>query len=676
LEQRIVGFESRAGQQTMVREITEKMTQPNHCVIEAGTGVGKSLAYLIPGIWLAKTTGHKVVVATHTIPLQEQIVKKDLAMLSEALPFTFKSALVKGKSNYLCLRAWLAYLHQARDRSLEERLLALSVLVWLRETRSGDFQELPYGTGYWEVQVETNADVEACNPVKCAHGDVCFFMRARRQANQADLLVANHSLLFADIKAGRAILPEYDYLVVDEAHHLVDTAIEQFGSFISGKRIRAVLDRVNRIKGGSLVHQIRQKARSEQVLAYLVTLPQLAEQAKEQAAELFYLLEDILGKGHTYRFTEHSCGEPWWDSLETQLENLRNRVQQLDQALQRLSDGLAQEEDEDAQGINYDLTGCRGQLSMISEGFPYYLETQDPQRVTWLERSGRQILWRTCPIEVSALLRELLFNQTRSVILTSATLSVAGSFKYLYQDAGLETATQSLQVESPFCYEQQTRLFVVRDVFAADDSLVAGTAVSQAERLAQFLSQLAHILHGKTLVLFTAHQLLRATYDVLGNILDGAGEGIGILAQGIHGDRSAILEEFRHHPRNIILGASSYWEGIDLPGAMLECVVLVKLPFWSPSIPLIEARCDWLKLQNRNAFYDFMLPQAVVRFKQGFGRLIRTKTDRGYVIVLDDRLIKKSYGETFIRSLPTPSYQVGEAGKVLDRIRQFESVRV
>ncbi|MDR3287919.1 MAG: DEAD/DEAH box helicase [Peptococcaceae bacterium] len=673
LEQCIDGFENRPGQRSMAKEVLDGLTQARHCVLEAGTGVGKSLAYLLPSVWWAQKTGGKVVVATHTIPLQEQIVAKDLRVIEAALPFSFKTALVKGKSNYLCLKEWLSYLRQAREESVGERIAVLSVLVWLRETLAGDFQELPYGLGYKELQAKIHADVEACNAAKCAQAELCFLWRARRQANQADLLIVNHSLLFADIKTGGMILPEYDYLVIDEAHHLFDTAVAQLGCYLSQDRVIRVLERLVRAKGGAFYTQVSQKLGRLAAIApqcswarfrdCLAALPEAVDLAKNQATELFLLLESIVGKQGSRRIRESDQNASWWEGLNVQLDNLSGRIAEIDRALEKLIEFIAEEHDEEIQDLLYEMSGLRAQLAMISEGFPYFLAVDHPQRVSWLEKQGRRVVWRSCPIEVSETLRECLFNRLHSVILTSATLTVADSFNHFCQEIGLPPDIRCVQVESPFCYEEQLKLFVVRSLLDAGQSMSGQGAV-----LADFLARVVRIWQGRTLALFTSHRLLQEVYQALESKL----EDTALLGQGINGGRSAILDEFRQNSNTLILGTNSFWEGIDLPGDILKCVILVKLPFWAPGIPLIEARSEWLARQNQDPFNEYLLPQAVLRFKQGFGRLIRTKTDQGCIIVLDDRIVQKSYGKIFLRSLPVRELQAAATEDILAQITRLE----
>jgi len=671
LERNLPGFESRSGQLAMAKAVTQALVNSEHLIVEAGTGTGKSFAYLIPGLWWAKKTGRKVVVSTHTIPLQEQISGKDVPVLQQVLPFAFKCSVVKGKGNYLCLKRWLVHLQNCGDLNVEERVASLSVLVWLRQTRSGDFQELPATAGIAKIWPRLNADGEACMPARCPHAAVCFFLRARRQAEEADLLIVNHSLFFSDIRTNYQILPEHRFLVVDEAHHFYSSAQEHLGVSLAAESVERIVARLHHVHGLSFYANQRQRLGRLAVAVpsvpwdafkeLLEELPGRCESVSEQAGELFRLLAEVLGDRLSLRLVPGHRKEPWWPVLTTQLENLAGRFDDLDQLLRRLSGVLEGEEADEVQDLFYELNGYRMELETLTEGLPYFLNVEDLGRVTWLELSGARLLLRNAPVDVSELLRDQVFARLQAVILTSATLSVAGSFAHFIAEIGFPPEAHSFQVESPFAYDEQMQLLVVRDLIAAQ-----GEERVNAARIAGFVGEVAALMRGRTLVLFTSHQLLRATYYPLQAQLQQ--QNIGILAQGIDGSRGALLEEFKRSPEAVLLGANSFWEGIDIPGEALSCVIMVKLPFWPPNLPLIEARAELLVHRGRDAFRELHLPQAVIRFKQGFGRLIRSKADRGLVIVLDSRVVDKSYGRYFLGSLPLQAHVRGQAEVILRKI--------
>lgn len=676
LEANLVGYESRLGQYNMAKAVANALQTSNHLVVEAGTGTGKSYAYLIPSLWWAKKTRKKVVVATHTIPLQEQLFKKDLPILSKVLPFSFKGALLKGKGNYLCLKKWLWLQNYYQDLKANEKLALLSIMIWLRETMSGDWQEISQIPNLPRIWRDLNADYESCIPSKCNEASRCFMLSARRKAEEADIVIVNHSLLFSDIKTENNVLPEYHELVIDEAHHLHQSALEQLGSEISLEQILRTLDLLYRPAGGSLYGNIKARpgvwARLmpieiwDRFLGLLEEVPENCQAIFEQAKEVFAIYDQILGRDLAYRLTVQSRKEKWWELLEIQIENLRGRLGRTIDLLRKMINLLSGLEIEECEELGYEISGRTRDLELIRECFILALQVDDSIRVSWLERSNRLTL-KTSPVDVSEVLKEKLFSRLDTTILTSATVSISGSFHHFLEDVGLSQDTHTLIVESPFDYEHQMRFFVVRDLLNANQG-----DLFLVKEVARFIADVTERMQGRTLVLFTSHQFLREIHFPLKQRLEEI--GLNVFAQGVDGSRKAILEEFLKNPKSVLLGANSFWEGIDIPGEKLSCVMLIKLPFWPPSMPLIAARSEYLEARGKNAFNDFLLPEAVLRFKQGFGRLIRSKSDRGIVILCDARAIAKPYGKTFLTSLPVQTHVRVTKTQILDRIDNWLDV--
>ncbi|WP_199241756.1 helicase C-terminal domain-containing protein [Desulfosporosinus sp. Sb-LF] len=676
LEQSLPGYESRSGQVKMAKLIAEALTSSQHVVVEAGTGTGKSFAYLIPSIWSAKNTGQKVVVATHTIPLQEQLLKKDIPILETVLPFQFRASVLKGKGNYCCLKKWQACLVNPREISgMDQNLAILSILVWLRETQAGDIQELSNVPGLKQIWSSLGADNETCFPGRCSEAGVCFLLRARKKAEEADVLIVNHSLLFSDLKTDYNVLPEYHQLVIDEAHQIYQTALQHLGSDLSLESIERIVDNIGRPTGPNFYGTVKQRLGS---LTHLVPsvpwdvftkrlegIPDSCPTILEQAEELFELLSMLLGTERTFRFVESHTTKPWWEGLNVQIENLVGRIKSLVTILESLGSILIGEDADEAEELRYILAGHQRELNALVETLTQVINPHNPKQVTWLEQSSRLYL-KTSPIEVSDILEEKIFSRLDAVVLTSATLSISDSFEHFLNDIGLPQETITARVDSPFDYERQMRFFVVKK---GTNSL--NSDEEKALELSEFIAEVAERMNGRTMVLFTAHKLLRETYVSLGSKL--ARIGIETLAQGVHGERSTLLEAFKRNPKSVLLGANSFWEGIDIPGETLSCVILIKLPFWPPTLPLIEARSEFLKSQGRNPFQELLLPEAVIRFKQGFGRLIRSKGDRGVVILLDDRIIQKYYGRFFLNSLPIRTHMRGENNLILRKLEEWNT---
>ncbi|WP_206812278.1 helicase C-terminal domain-containing protein [Paradesulfitobacterium ferrireducens] len=670
LEQSLNGYESRSGQVKMAEAVTSALTGSGHAVIEAGTGTGKSLAYLIPALWWARTTGKKVVVATHTIPLQEQLYAKDLPLLRQALPFPFQSALLKGRGNYLCLKKWTEHLGTISELPLEERLASLSILSWLRQTVSGDVQELARFQGIDGVWQRVGADTDGCYPKRCPYSGICFLLRARKQAEEADVIVVNHSLLFSDMRADYNVLPEHQYLVVDEAHHFQEVALEQMAVKISLEQIKLFLDKLYRQGGGGFIAHLKSRLRKhEEELpdfdwisfnADASELPELGQAVLAQAFELFEFLKGIIGSEQTLRLTAEQRRQAWWEVFAVQAENLRQRLQGVSANLDRIVSLLAKQDVELLEESLYELGGNCARLQEFIEVLSLIFEEDTLERVDWLERFPSLCL-KSSPVEVSAILAEKIFSRLETAVLTSATISIAGDFSHFLRENGLPLTTRTLKVESPFDYERQMRFYVVKD-------LHEGVNLSGAQ-VAHFISSVVERMRGRTLVLFTSHLFLRETHGYLTEFLEHS--GVEVLGQGIDGGRKSVLEQFLANPQSVLLGANSFWEGIDIPGDPLSCVIMVKLPFWPPTLPLIEARSELLSAQGHNAFREYLLPEAVIRFKQGFGRLIRSKADRGIVILLDARVIHKSYGSVFLSSLPLLKHVRAEREQVLAGVESW-----
>ncbi len=671
LENNLKGYESRLGQVKMAKAVGEALMNSTHLVSEAGTGTGKSYAYLIPSLWWSKKNSKKVVVATHTIPLQEQLFKKDLPILAQILPFSFRGEILKGKGNYLCLKKWLALQNNSLDLELEVRLAALSVLVWLRETEVGDYQEIAQIPNLDKIWSEINAEEENCQPGKCPQAKRCFMLQARKKAESADLIIVNHSLLFSDIKTERNILPEFHQLVIDEAHHLHQAALQQLGNEISFEEITQALNLLSRPLAGSFYGNIKFRAKFwEQALPLQIweefrgKLEEIPEASKEllcQAEEVFASFTQILGDEISFRLTPDIWDKDWWETLQVQIENFQGRLEHIIKILKDLYQLVASLDDEDSQSLGQEIGARMRKFEEIKECFILALQLELPTRVSWLEKSYQRLILKTAPVDVSDILREKLFQPLDSVILTSATLSISNSFDHFLQKIGLDENVNTLIVQSPFEYQEQMQLVVVQDLVKENSR-----DLFEPEEVAEFIAAVGERMEGRTLVLLTSHRFLREIHLPLSSRL--AESDIDLLAQGIDGGRQALLESFRQNPKSILLGANSFWEGIDIPGDQLSCVILLKLPFGPPSQPLTAARSEYLQSPGKNPFYELLLPEAVIRFKQGVGRLIRSKTDRGLVIICDKRVIEKRYGRTFLNSLPLKTHVRTTQEQITDEI--------
>jgi len=691
-------YEHRPQQLQMAEAVTQAFNQGRHLLVEAGTGTGKSLAYLIPAIAWARQNHEKVAISTYTINLQEQLWNKDIPFLQEALQGTalagFSAALVKGRSNLICLRKWEEAATGADFlTSLEERVFHMRLASWLAKTQTGDKSELnlSFEQERWWQQVQSES--ETCLGPKCRwFRNHCFAFRARRQARDADILVLNHAMLMADINTGNELLPPFRHLVVDEAHHLEAVATQNLGVRLENWDVTSALLHLYRSAGQGMLPVLRRRvldgrripARppvglpSEDHVERLIDLTLACRSGVDELFGLCAQIVDAYGRGEeettrSLRLTEAVRSGPLWESLDAARANAAARLRQLSQGLLALGEALEELDPpiRDVERTVIDIQKQSGILYQSAKAMDQVLLQPGEGDVTWIEASGRResprIVLRSAPINVGDVLRERLFERLRSVVMTSATLAVNGGFEHLKQRLGLaglppDRLTSGV-VTSPFAYRRQALLCVADDMPSPRD--VTDREFTQA--VEGFLRSYLVKAGGRTLVLFTSHRQLRQVYGDLKDDLEG--EGLCLLGQGLDGSRGRLVEEFRDDSRSILFGSASFWEGVDIPGDGLTSVIMVRLPFMPPDDPVMEARIEDLERRGISSFGNLSLPQAIIRFKQGFGRLVRTGTDRGVVIVLDSRLSpgRSRYGRQFLRSLPGPSTFVGPQEQVIER---------
>ncbi|MBE3589047.1 MAG: DEAD/DEAH box helicase [Thermoanaerobacteraceae bacterium] len=675
-------YEYRPQQKKMVAAIAGALAEEKYLLLEAGTGTGKSLAYLIPALQRSLKTGQRAVVSTHTINLQEQLWQKDIPLVKKALGWPFRAALVKGRQNYLCLRRWLHSL-TVQDWTAREAAFYGRILVWARETTTGDKNELNLTRDEQELWLSLCADGEACQGTGCRwFSRECYVTRSRRLAEAANLVVVNHSLLLSDIRAENRVLPAYGCLIIDEAHHLEDAATEQLGLSVSRSGLSRWLNTLNRLLG-----RLSDVPPGENSPAWPALLQQAQEgrQRAGKGVELFFnTLQQLVvshgekkGEGnaprHQLRLRPGSKSDLTND-LQGEYGNLRLYIQELLSGLEKINSLLEDWSEEEiwaghARDLSQVLSTGRkmaGELDCIMKG-------ELDNHVYWVEvergKENAAVILRAAPVQVNTVLYEHLYKDKKAIIFTSATLSVEESFDHFMERAGLNLLpagqVMTMQVDSPFSYESQSLLCVVRDLPLPGE----GSGAIYSEALAISLLDLAEITGGRMLVLFTSHQMLQETYNRLKPVCEE--RDILLLGHNLDGSRWNLVEEFRTTTRAILFGASSFWEGVDIPGPALSCVVMVKLPFWSPGVPVIEARLEELARQGKDGFRHFSLPQAIIRFKQGFGRLIRTEQDRGVVVVLDGRLLTKKYGRQFLNSLPLKSHIRGDMHLITRQIARW-----
>lgn len=689
------GYEERPQQLDMVRSVAEAMKESKHLIVEAGTGTGKSLAYLIPAVYFAKATGQRVVVATHTINLQEQLKERDIPLLEKVIDFPFDISVFKGRGNYLCMRKVATNVnHPGLLTDHNEITFFVRMLTWLLETEGGDREELSLNGPQADNWSKVGSGADSCINKACPWFRNCYYHRARAKAQHADVLITNHSLVLTDIKADHNVLPGYEYLVLDEAHHMEDEATKHLGTEVSYLQLYGALNRLLRDSNKGLLFQLLQKvdvlqeADADKYGNLRVTVEKLMEQIDEVRTaneDIFAQIKDFILKNatgtdqgrKTLRLTDEMF-EPedvqhLWAQVASAGENLQTEVR----TLRKLAGSMEEQtedlvKDELFAGL---ITDINGQVKEIDQGWNdlafFMRSVGSEQSVLWMEaldneQTVRPIVWLySAPIDVGPLLNTHLYSKKESVVLASATLTINQDFKYAIKQLGLWESQDTdrlltLNVDSPFQYKKQSLLCVPTDCLPVKGVQEDVFTTSFAESL----TNLARVSQGRMLVLFTSHRMLRETYHKVKPQL--AEHGITVLAHGVDStSRHRLVTEFQRHPRAVLFGANSFWEGVDIPGEDLSLLVIARLPFWPPNQPIVEARTEKLERDGRNAFMEYSVPQAIIRFKQGFGRLIRTKKDRGAIVIYDRRIVDSRYGRHFIKSLPGPWFYQGTEREVL-----------
>ena len=608
LSQVMEGYEAREGQRVMAREVARVMEEGGVSLVEGGTGVGKTLAYLVPSALFALEGDARVVISTSTKSLQDQVVNKDLPLVQRLLGEGgrhFLAAALKGRNNYLCLHR----LKAAVERGEVDR----DVVEWAHKTVHGDLETAPK-VGLSHL---LGSRWEYCLGKSCGYRELCFYQRAWKRAEEAHLVVVNHHLLLSHLVAEKKGLPFFERLIVDEAHRLERTALEVLGESCVISRL---LRQVQGLTGLGLA------------LGMGTDFLQDLEDLKRRLSRSLTFLRGLLPQGRVAVWEMEALEE-----VEEELSNLSLAMEEV--ALR--GEGWLRRQGEEAPlhrevalGVGELLAGARV-LEKWAQG--------PREMVRWAETRRGEVPWisfHLVPLEVSSILGEGLFTMVDGVVLTSATLSVAGSMAHIREALGVPFHAREVFLPSEFDYEEQVRLVVVR-------SVPPPLSPAYQERLLEVLSSILRERGGGALLLFTAYRVMEGAVEVL----RGEFPHLNFYVQGEEG-RDALVRTFREDPCGVLVGVESFWEGIDLPGECLKTLVLVKLPFKSPQDPLIAARSRWYQEQGKDPFTDYLLPEAVLVFRQGFGRLIRTKEDRGVVYLLDSRVLDKGYGRVFLSSLP------------------------
>ena len=667
-------FEDRPSQRDMAAYVADTYNEGGVSLLEGGTGVGKSFAYLVPAIAWARANGERTVVSTNTINLQEQLVGKDLPLLARALadPEPPRFALLKGWRNYVCLaRLELAASGQGSLFEAEREAELLALRAWAARTSDGSLADLTDQPSD-EVWDEVSAEADLCTRLACPQFDRCFVFAARRRAAEADVVVVNHHLLASDLAVRRAqdnwqeaaVLPPYRRLVLDEAHHVEDTAAEHLGADVTSRGVLRLLGRLERNGKGlvpALLAELQQRddllSKASVDLLRMGVLPEVTG-ARAHAERLFVILAERLGAEPVLRLTDGFAADPVWAlGLDVALDNFIAVLGRIRDGVETVAERLELDEEPDQRAQRVaELRGVVRRLQAVQDGLLLALRPQDGSAtVRWIERRGGRALGSlpfpvalaAVPLDLSGILQETLFERVDTVLLTSATLTAGGDFGFLKDRLGLAHPFPRVKYEavlpSPFDYGEQCLFGIPTDVpDPRADELGHDAAVVRAVR------DIACASDGGVFALFTSHAALRRAASAL---RAGIGERWPLLIQG-EGQRDQLLRRFRDLGSAILLGTDSFWEGVDVPGRALRALILAKLPFKVPSEPLTAARLERLEEQGLDGFRHYLLPHAALKLKQGFGRLIRSRSDFGVVVLLDQRIIRRSYGAVLLASLP------------------------
>jgi ATP-dependent DNA helicase DinG len=686
------GYEDRPSQRDMAAHIADAYNDGGVVVLEAGTGVGKSFAYLVPALAWARANKERTVVSTNTINLQEQLVGKDLPLLARGLSegeYVPTFALLKGWRNYVCLsRLEQAVTHQQNLLEPERIQELMGLFEWAGRTRDGTLGDLTVApTG--EVWDEVSAEPDLCTRLRCPQFDRCFLFRARRRAAEADVVVVNHHLLSADLAVRQAsdnwqeaaVLPPYQRLILDEAHHLEDVSAAHLGVQVTSRSVRRLLGRFERAGRGlvpalsvelSGSGDLLSRASLDVLQGHLV--PALVD-ARRATEALFARLAGRLGEipGGVLRVGDDFAEDPVWDQgLTGDLHAALSAFRRMRDDVELIADRLgAGEVTERRAQLLQEIRGVVRRLETVAEGLTQTLQpgSKEVPTVRWVERAdsrGVHVALHAVPLDLAPILRETLFDRLRTVVLTSATLAAGGDFTFLEKRTGLAIEPNPVTVRevlpSPFDYGAQCLFGVPTDLpDPRDDELGHDQAV------AQVVEDLAAASDGGMFVLFTSHAALRRLASALRN---GPATRWPLLVQG-EAPRDQLLRRFRESGRAILLGTDSFWEGVDVPGRALRALVLCKLPFKVPGEPLTAARLERLAEQGEDGFWSYLLPHAALKLKQGFGRLIRSRRDVGVVVLLDRRVVTKRYGPAVIEGLPPADQVIGSWAEVRTKCEDF-----
>ena len=680
----IPNYEIREGQIQMSKAIYKSLLNEQILLSEAGTGVGKSLAYLIPALKFSKQHSLRIVVSTNTKNLQEQLFFKDIPSIKQNIPIPFLAVILKGRENYLCKRKWNDLLMQYEEALTEYEIKDyLNLFVWESTTTTGDISENSSFSRKSPVWRKVCADRHFCTGRKCQYYSKCYLMSIRKTAEKANLIIVNHSLLLSDLAGGNSTLGEYDHLIIDEAHNLPDQASSFLGLSISYSEVNNFLNMLynekSKFQGGilpkiksnlvsSLASEKSKKQINSQIEKLIETIPTNRDIFIELFSEVSKMVQE---KGQYNKYRIKSLEEfphlsnsrntilKFWENLSTSLERMRLSISDING-----------QKFKDYDTILINLDGAIQRIEEFHNVFAHLKNKINNDNVFWLSSfsNNKKVVSGVinyAPLDIDKILPDMLYKQKKSIIFTSATLAIRGVFKYFMNRMGLNSLPQNevetLIVPSPFDYDRQTSIVLSDFLPSPKDRFFKIQAF-------QILKDILLNIRVGTMVLFTSYSDLNKFYEEIQEVFYQ--KDIRLLAQGKGSSRSVILNEFRENGKAVLLGTSSFWEGVDVQGSSLELLIMFKLPFQVPSDPIVEAYQEKLEAENKHSFMNYMLPNALLKYRQGFGRLIRSKKDKGVFWILDNRISNKQYGKYFMQILPTKTQLSSNINNNFELIRK------
>ncbi|MED4311209.1 ATP-dependent DNA helicase DinG [Heyndrickxia coagulans] len=657
------GMEARPAQFEMMDHVREAFSAEEHVALEAGTGIGKSLAYLVPAAFQAISEQKPVLISTYTVALEHQLLNKEIKRLEQMLKTPVRTVLLKGRSHYLHLFKFEQSLKEP-DRQYDAVFAKMQILVWLTGTESGDLDELHLSGGgkhFWQRIKQDGWHTDKKDPWKSRD----FYLHAKACAASADIAITNHAMLCAELERDQSVFDGFQYVIIDEAHRLEQAARETIGKRASYNQMKYMMARLGLYEQKQLFYKLEKMMEKYGLKAGLHAFEcdAILQGLDAELDDLFGMLAQkvMRAKRETngyqkikLRIKKENWKQKAWQAVLRCTERVRASMKEISQALEERLSQLLSEKQMKEQTLAFieEMYSFLEDWRLLRENLAVFAgQNGGDENVVWVEGDLRALpnsLVIYCqPVHAGETLQKAFFSQKKSVVLTSATLTVGGSFRYFLGETGLSHTTKTVRIPSPFRFDRQVQFIIPNDL----PDIGSASMEDFAEKMAGYLLAVAEATKGRMMILFTSFDLLKKVYQLMKE--SGMLEDYMLIAQGISsGSRSRLTKSFQKFDKAILLGLSSFWEGVDIPGDDLSCLVMARLPFLPPDEPVIEAKSDYFRAKGKNPFSAYALPEAVLRFKQGFGRLIRTRHDRGIFLVLDRRIETATYGPAFIKSLP------------------------